>query len=63
MAHIDLTRAGIAVGGCGTSRHEMSSPEPFGVMLWGTDSAASYGYAAAGNSEQLSHVIVLPTVR
>ncbi len=41
---------------CGYGRHEARSDGPFSVMVWGTDSSASYGYAGGAGSRPLNQV-------
>lgn len=60
VAHVDLVRGQIPVGQCGTSRHEASSEGTFGVVVWGTDWFASYGYPAGGNIGAINQVSVPP---
>jgi hypothetical protein len=61
VAHVDLFRGGVGVQpGCATSRHEATSDGAFGVMVWGTDSYASYGYPAGGNVGVINEVVVIP---
>jgi len=63
VAHVDLVRRKVEVASCATSRHEAKSAQPFGVMVWGTDLYASYGYAAGGNIGSVSPIEVVPTPR
>jgi hypothetical protein len=37
------------------------SDGPFGVVVWGLDSLASYAYAAGGNVRALNAVVVPPS--
>jgi hypothetical protein len=61
VAHVELYRGSTAaVPGCDTSQHSAFSDQPFGVMVWGTDSAASYGYPAGGNLQSINEVDVQP---
>jgi hypothetical protein len=60
VAHVDLMRAGSPIGGCNTSQHVAKSEAPFGVMVWGTDWYASYGYPAGGNIGTINQVYVPP---
>ncbi len=62
-AHVDLVRGTTPVGTCGTSRHEASSAGAFGVVVWGTDWASSYGYPAGGNLAAINEIVVPPVVR
>jgi len=58
FAHVDLVRATEPVADCNISRHEASSTEPFGVVVWGTDYNASYGYPAGGGIGNINAVVV-----
>jgi hypothetical protein len=60
VAYLDLYRSGAGVGGCGVSWHQAASAAPFGVVVWGTDSYASYAYSAGGGLAPLNNVIVNP---
>jgi len=60
-AHVELFRSGTgAFAACETSQHLAQSDGNFGVTVWGTDSAASYGYAAGGNLQTINQVDVDP---
>ncbi|MEM9455268.1 MAG: IgGFc-binding protein [Myxococcota bacterium] len=60
-AHLELFRGGTAaVAACETSQHRAHSDANFGVVVWGTDSAASYGYPAGGNLRTINQVDVGP---
>lgn len=64
-ARVDLLRAvppGTAAdaGACSNGRHIASSSGPFGVIVYGLDTYASYGYPAGGNAAVLSGVVVKP---
>jgi hypothetical protein len=62
-AHVDLFRSfAPSSPGCDASRHEISSDGRFGVMVWGTDYYASYGYPAGGNVGTINEVVVVPEV-
>jgi hypothetical protein len=61
FAHVELFRGGVgAVPACATSQHLASSDGNFGVVVWGQDSAASYGYPAGGNLQTINTVDVNP---
>jgi hypothetical protein len=56
-AHVELFRGGVAtVPACATSQHFAHSDGNFGVVVWGTDHGASYGYPAGGNLQTLTQV-------
>jgi len=61
VAHVELYRSGIGmVPACETSQHRAQSEGSFGVVVWGTDSAASYGYPAGGNLQTINQIDVIP---
>ncbi len=55
-AHVDLERGGVPVSNCGTSRHLAESDGPFGIVVWGTDLYASYGYPAGSDISKINEV-------
>jgi hypothetical protein len=64
---IDLVRHDfVPQGSCNNGRHEMSSPGPFGVTVWGwgtpettpTTGYVSYGYPAGENVGELTTIVV-----
>jgi hypothetical protein len=62
VAHVDLIRGTTGVTpDCATSRHEAFSDGAFGIVVWGTDYYASYGYPAGGNIGTINDVVVIPT--
>jgi hypothetical protein len=62
VAYVDLARGTVpVVPACGSSRHLADSKGDFGIVVWGTDYYASYGYAAGGNLTSVNHVIVPPS--
>jgi hypothetical protein len=61
ITNIDLIRGGMKNGMCDNGPHTASSDGPFGLMVWGLDSASSYGYPAGGNIAPINTVIVTPT--
>jgi len=60
VAYVDLVRGAVPIAQCNGSRHEAKSKGQFGVMVWGTDYFASYGYAAGGNVGSINNIIVPP---
>jgi len=61
VAHVELYRGSTAsVPACATSQHLAQSEESFGIMVWGTDSFASYGYPAGGNLQTINEVDIDP---
>ncbi len=57
-AHVDLERGNVPVGQCGTSRHLAESDGPFGIVVWGTDRYASYGYPAGSDISKINEVVL-----
>ena len=61
VAHVELFRGSTAsVPACATSQHLATSDAPFGIMVWGIDSFASYGYPAGGNLQTINEVDIDP---
>jgi hypothetical protein len=64
-ARVDLLR-GVAPGtmpdggACANGRHVAQSNGPFGLVVYGLDTYASYAYPAGGNAAVLSGVVVQP---
>ena len=63
VAKVDLTRGTVPLKDCVTSRQSATSEGAFGVTVWGTDLASSYGYPAGGNQVPINQVVVPPIVR
>jgi hypothetical protein len=59
-AWIDLWRADKSVNNCKNGPQTASSNGPFGLVVWGTDSFASYAYPGGGNLGSISTAIVIP---
>lgn len=53
VATVDLRRAGVGVGACSPGHQTARSDQPFGLVVWGIDSYASYAYPAGGNATSL----------
>jgi hypothetical protein len=60
ITNIDLIRANIQNGTCNNGPHTAKSNGPFGLMVWGLDSYASYAYPAGGNVAPINTVVVPP---
>ncbi len=60
-AHVDFVTAGTNVGKCANGLHTASSTTPFGITVWGYDSAASYAYPAGASVKPINTVVVPPT--
>jgi hypothetical protein len=63
VAKVDLTRGTRPIKDCVASRHLATSNGGFGVTVWGTDWASSYGYPAGGNLVPINSVVVPPEIR
>jgi hypothetical protein len=63
VAYADLVRATVPVANCNTSRQAASSASAFGIVVWGTDWASSYGYPAGGNLAAINQVVIQPVVK
>jgi hypothetical protein len=59
--HVDLVTSGTGVGKCNNGLHTVSSNTPFGMTVWGYDSASSYAYPAGASVKPINTVIVPPT--
>jgi hypothetical protein len=57
---LDLVRGGSGVGSCTNGPHVAESDGPFGLMVWGTDTFASYAYPGGGNIGTINTVVVDP---
>ncbi len=59
-AHVELSRGGVPAMGstCNTSRHLATSDYTFGIIVWGTDSASSYGYPGGGDIGTINDVFI-----
>lgn len=61
VAHVELFRAGVGMfPACETSQHVATSAGDFGIVVWGTDNAASYGYPAGGGLESINAIVLDP---
>ena len=56
-------RVRVQNGACDNGPHTASSAAPFGLVVWGLDEWASYGYPAGGNIGPINSVIVPPDPR
>jgi hypothetical protein len=57
---VDLLRAAVPNGTCAHGRQAASSDGTFGLVVWGLDTYASYGYLAGGNAAKLTDVVTKP---
>jgi hypothetical protein len=58
--HVDLRHAGVAVGKCDNGLHTITSTAPFGITVWGYDSASSYAYPAGASVKPINTVVIPP---
>jgi hypothetical protein len=58
--HVDLATSGSGVGKCNNGLHTASSDVPFGITVWGYDSASSYAYPAGASVKPINTVVVPP---
>lgn len=63
VAGADLVRGSVPLGTCTGSRQAASSAGAFGIVVWGTDLASSYGYPAGGNLASINQVVVPPVLK
>ena len=59
--HVDLRNAQAPVGKCDNGLHTIKSDVPFGITVWGYDSASSYAYPAGASVKPINAVVVPPT--
>jgi hypothetical protein len=59
--HVDLSTGGSGVGKCANGLHTINSDVPFGITVWGYDSASSYAYPAGASVKPINTVVVPPT--
>jgi hypothetical protein len=58
--HVDLRHAEAPVGKCDNGLHTITSTVPFGITVWGYDSASSYAYPAGASVKPINTVVVPP---
>jgi hypothetical protein len=63
VTNVDVIRNGTPNGSCKNGPQTASSNGPFGLMVWGEDTYASYAYPAGGNVAPINAVVVPPTPR
>ena len=61
ITNIDLVRGFTQNGTCNNGPQTAKSNGPFGLMVWGLDSEASYAYPAGGNVAPINTVVIPPT--
>ena len=57
-SRIGRRRSNAGVGACRNGANTASSTARFGIIVWGTDYASSYGYAAGGDQARLNNIIL-----
>lgn len=60
-AHVDIQKNHAPVGSCDNGLHTIKSDAPFGITVWGYDSAASYAYPAGASVKPINTVVIPPT--
>lgn len=58
VANVDLSRDWEKVGSCTDGIHVAESDATFGLVVWGLDQDASYGYPAGGNAHPINSACV-----
>jgi hypothetical protein len=59
-AHVFLSKNKQPVGSCNNGLHTIKSDAPFGITVWGYDSASSYAYPAGASVKPINTVVVPP---
>ncbi len=59
VAEVRLVEGGVGQGSCENGAQLAESALPFGITVWGLDSASSYGYPAGGNTSTINDVVVV----
>jgi IgGFc binding protein len=63
VTRIDLVTAGAPNGTCNNGAHSATSAEPFGLTVWGWDTAVSYAFPAGMSTLPINTVQVPPTAQ
>ena len=58
--HVDLQKNSADVGNCSNGLHTIKSSTPFGITVWGYQSAVSYAYPAGASVKPINTVVVPP---
>ncbi len=58
--HVDVQHAKQPVGKCDNGLHTIKSDAPFGITVWGYDSASSYAYPAGASVKPINTIVVPP---
>jgi hypothetical protein len=59
-AHVRLQHQKQPVGGCDNGLHTIKSTAPFGITVWGYDSASSYAYPAGASVKPINTIVIPP---
>jgi hypothetical protein len=57
ITNVDLIRNNAPNGACNNGPQAAESTAPFGLMVWGLSTFASYGYPAGGNASTINTVV------
>lgn len=60
VSEVPISRLGVPAGACSNGRHVASSASPFGLVVWGLDNWASYGYPAGGGATTINDIVIVP---
>jgi hypothetical protein len=60
QAHVFLQKNKQPVGSCNNGLHKIESSAPFGITVYGYDSASSYAYPAGASVKPINTVVVPP---
>ena len=63
VTRIDLVTAGVPNGTCNNGAHSALSAEPFGLTVWGWDTAVSYAFPAGMSTLPINTVQVPPSAQ
>jgi hypothetical protein len=62
-AEVELIRRAVGVGACKNGPQVAESDGQFGLVVWGTDTFASYAYPGGGNVGSINTVVVDPVAK
>ena len=63
VTRIDLVTGGVPNGTCNNGAHSATSAEPFGLTVWGWDTAVSYAFPAGMSTLPINTVQVPPSAQ
>jgi hypothetical protein len=58
--HVDVQKNKAPVGMCDNGLHTIKSAAPFGITVWGYDSASSYAYPAGASVKPINTIVIPP---